>query len=370
MLPRSMLAVLSAACATPLVCGQDTALTWRGEPIALDALATAAPHAVDTVRAWLPFAARCGYRLVMSDDGRFVLGLSATFERRKPNREIGEVEALLALLRSTAAVTDRFLPAPAADAPPAVIVGARTEHYAELLAHVASLDARLAAWAAGAGRAVAGYVLSEPRIAAWIEDPSGVDEWHPHNELVHRAAQLAIRGHARNLPDWLLLGLAWHVEDTVRESIWCFPFRSGFVSVDSHADWGLWLANEFKKSRRRKADKPAVLGIDEFAAWRSDEAEARFDAGTAYVSFGVARFLAEQHTEHLAGLLKALDARIEEGRKVWVSAHEWTTDPKWRVPAAEQLAMLAGDDAGFLADVTAFFVAKKANQRRRADGRR
>jgi len=38
------------------------------------------------------------------------------------------------------------------------------------------------------------------------EDPAGVDEWQPYNELVHRTAELLIRARAPQLPAWLMRG--------------------------------------------------------------------------------------------------------------------------------------------------------------------
>lgn len=343
---------------------QDPALTWRGEPLEVAALASAVPSAEASIRAWLPFAAEHGYRLVLADDARTVLVLSPTCARKNIKKEHREVDVMLGLLRESAAVADRFLAPWAEGEAPAVIVCVRTEHYRPLLAHVASLDPRLKEWSESAGRAVAGFILSEPFVGAWIEDPTGVEEWYPYNELVHRATQLQLRGRAGELPAWLLLGLAWHVEDTVCKSVYCFPYRNGFVSVGAHTDWGLWLANEFKKGRREKGGKPALLSIDEFATWRPGSVAGEFEESKAYLSFGVARFLADEHPEKFREVLAAFDAAIEKGRVTWISANEWTTNPDFQLTSDEQLATLQGLGDDVLDRATEFFRGKKANERK------
>jgi hypothetical protein len=320
----------------------------------------------DTVGTWLAFADALGYRLVLSDDCRVLLGLSGTFARTKPKKEHREVEVMLGLIRDTCAVTDRFAGASAKEPPPCVILCARTADYAKVVGQIGSIDPRLKDWSERAGAAAMGFVLSDPLVAAWIEDPVGVQEWHPYNELVHRTAQLIIRERAPRVPAWLLLGLAWHVEDTVRGSIYCFPHRTSFVWATEHTDWGLWLANAFKKERRDKAKRPQTVGIDEFADWRPDSGRDEYDLGRAYISFGVARYLAHEHTAAVRSLAEKLSAAAEKGSRITVSPTEWRTDPDYHLPSAEQLALLCEIDEQLLAKVTGYFQKRKANERRLA----
>jgi hypothetical protein len=47
-----------------------------------------------------------------------------------------------------------------------------------------------------------------------------------------------------------------------------------------------------------------------------------------------------------------------------ISELEWRTDPDYRIPAADQLAMLDAIAPDFLATLTGYFQKKKANERR------
>ena len=399
--------LLGAAAAVPAQedSKADT-VAWRGELCSLARLREerAATAAADLAARWIPFARALGYRLVLSEDTHVLLCLSDTYARTRQDREHREVGVMLGLVRDTAAVVGPFTsaaamqrsvvtigaheqpsgatpssgaappsngapPRSAATPPPVAIVCCRHRDYPRLLAHVATLDERLRPWAASAARSVCGFILSDPLIAAWIEDAPGVDEWHPHNELVHRTAQLLVRGRAPALPSWLLLGLAWHVEDTVRECIYCFPHRAGFVSAAAHTDWGLWLANHFKKERRRKAKLPTVLTAEEFVGWRP-ESDEEFESGKAYLAFGVARWLMCEHPDAVLPFAVELSAAAERGRRTWISATEWRTDPDYQVPVAAQLAALHRLDGQALGRITEWFRKKKANERKPGPGRR
>lgn len=364
---RSLCAVLLAAAPSDLL-GQGPIVTWRGEDRSLDAVTSDVAAASAIVKAWLPFASENGCRLVLSDDARVLLVLCDSYARRGDKKENNDVDVMRGLLRSTCAATDRVIP-PVAGAEPVVVLGVRAASYPKLLDHVAKVDPRLKAWASSAGAAVNGFVLSEPLVGAWVDDPPGVDEWHAHNEVVHRTAQLLVRRRAPQLPSWFLLGLAWHVEDTVQGSVYCFPYRSGFVSACEHTDWGLTLANNFKPGRRKKDGKEPVLSIQEFADWSPGGAD-DFTGGRAYVAFGVARYLAHEKTTAVQDLAAKFTAAIEKGSKVWTSATEWKVVPDYKVPVAEQLAMLSAVEADLLTKVTDYFQKKKANERRAPDKKR
>ncbi|MEZ5990240.1 MAG: hypothetical protein R3F30_14195 [Planctomycetota bacterium] len=337
-------------------------LTWKGKDLPRAEVAADDAGLAGVLEAWAPFADANGYRLVLDDDRRVLLVLSGSHERLKSGKENNAVKNYVELAGKTDAVCDGYLGAAEAGQAPLVLVCTRTVDYGKLLAHLRKLHPDLAGWLDGAGRSVAGFVLSEPLVAAWIEDPEGVTEWHPYNELVHRLAQLRVRRQATFLPDWLLLGLAWHTEEAVRRSVYCFPHRRGFVSAASHTDWGLWLANSFKARSRKKAGKPADLELSEFAGWRPGGDDG-FDSGKAYLSFGVARYLASKHAEALRSLMHELCAATEKGRKVWLSDTEWKTDPEYAVPVEDQAKLLAAVDGDLMAEVSDWFRKKKANDR-------
>ena len=362
LVPRWLCALALLVAGSSRVLAQEAILTWRGEDRALTAVSGEAASACSAARAWHPFASENGCRFVLSDDARVLLVLCESYARRGGKKEHHDVEVMRGLLPSTCAATDRIFP-PVAGDEPVVVLGVRAASYPKLLDHVTKVDPRLKAWACSAGARVNGFVLSEPLVAAWIDDPPGVDEWHAHNELVHRTAQLLIRRQAPQLPSWLLLGLAWHVEETVQDSVYCFPYRSGFVSACEHTDWGLTLANNFKPARRKKDGKEPVLSIQEFADWVPGSAD-DFTGGRAYVAFGVARYLAHEKTTAVQDLAAKFNAAIEKGSKVWVSATEWKTVPDYRIPVEEQLAMLNAVEGDLLAKVTDYFQKRKANERR------
>jgi hypothetical protein len=314
------------------------------------------------VKKWLPFARDIGYRLVLADDRRVLLVLSPTYTRRQPKKEHHDVEVMLGQVRDTIAAASAFARPPEGD--PLIVIGVRRADYAKVLAKVVAVEPRVKSWADGAARSVTGFILSEPLLAAFLEDPEGVEEWQVGNELVHRVAQLLVRSSAPQLPPWLMIGLGWHIEDTVCSSVYCFPHRTGFVADAEHTDWGLCLANNFKVARRKKDGRPPILTAEEFADWRPEAGKDEFTTGRAYVAFGVARFLAHEHPSELAALMKQLHAAIEKGSKTWTSDTEWQTNPDFRVPVADQLALLNRVADAFLARVTDYFVKKKANERR------
>lgn len=341
-------------------------VSWRGELRAIDALDGAPAAVVDTLKAWSPYARERGGRLVLSDDRRILLVVGDN-HARKGKKEPKSIEKMLSKGAETLAATDRFLP-PASDRP-LVVVCARTVDYPRLLGHVAVLEPRLVDWASTMANRVTGFALAEPLCAAWIEDPRDVEEWRPENELVHRLAQLTLRSRAKALPDWLLVGMAWHVEDAVCGGIYCFPNRSSFVSVNEHTGWGQQIANQFKAATRKKAGRAPTLQIEEFASWRPGASGTEYTDGTVCTVFGIARYLATQHPQAVPALVAAMAKAHEDGSRVWVSEFEWRTDPDYRVPADAQQRMLEAIDPRLMEAASAWFAAKKAADRRSLGGR-
>jgi hypothetical protein len=339
-------------------------VSWKGQEVPIAEIEKHAPPAARTAAAWLPLAAAANYRLVLSDDRQVLLVLNARYERRSARTERPDVKKLLALVDTTIAVTDALLGRQDEDAPPAVVVAALGPDYERILAQVATIDPRLRSWAATSARSVTGFALSEPLVAAWLDDGVGQGEWDPLNELVHRTTQLLARRRAPQLPPWFVLGLAWHVEDSVRGGIYCFPHRDGFVWAAEHGDWGKRLASEFKPSRRKSAELPAVLSIEEIAGWDPMQDPGEFDTSRACVAFGIVRYLASSNPESVGTVARAFDEAIRDGWKVTISEIEWTTDPNYRLPAGRQLEILESVDPDFLTHVTDAFVRKKLGQGR------
>ncbi len=347
-----------SAHAAPAQTPADAVVTWRGKPRSIAAMAAAAdlgPDAVRAVEAWGPWAAARGYRLVLDEAARVVLVLSPTYARRAQGRkEDNTVERFVASVARTLAEFDRLVPPArlAADPPQAVVViGVQQEHYRAVVDAIAARDERLREWAAGAGPTLVGFTLSEPLVGVWIEDPTSTEEWNPENELVHRVAAELIAQHAANLPRWLQVGLAWHIEERVMRSVYCFPYRAGFVSIYDHTDWDRPLMQKFKT----RAEQP--LELDEVASW---DPRGGFDEQRAYLAFGIARFLADHETGGVPALLVDLHPQISEKSKVATGEFTWTTDPDYRLPLSDQLAALEKHGgAGFLTRVTDFFIQGK-----------
>jgi len=339
---------------------EEVVVTWKDRDLPVKQLAGDAPRAIPLITEWTEFARKHGYRLVLSDNRRVLLVLSGTYHRLKNGKEFHDVARSLELVDDTCAVVDSFAAPPGDSTPPVPIVCVKSKDYPALLDYVTARHEKVKQWAGAAARKVAGFVLSDPLLAAWIEDPQGVTEWLPYNELVHRTAQLMIRREYPHLPDWLLLGLAWHTEDEVCRSVYCFPHRAGFVFATEHTDWGLWLANRFKARRRKKNKLPPCLQMTEFADWFPRK-DGGFSTGKAYISFGVARYLVRQRAKSLPELEKKLNDAVEKGSKVKLSDTKWTTNPDYQLPVDEQLALLEKVDSGFLKHVTRYFQSKKAN---------
>ncbi|MBK8976969.1 MAG: hypothetical protein IPM29_13715 [Planctomycetes bacterium] len=330
--------------------GQSVTFAGREVPLAelpLPAQAVAA--------AWQPLAETADYRLVLAADAQVLLVLNDHYARPHGRGERPDLAKLLDDLEATTAAVDALLGAADPALPPAVVVAATTPDYPAVLARVAAIDPRLAAWADARGRNVTGFVLSEPLCAAWLDDGVGQQEWDRHNELVHRAAQLLLRRRAPQLPPWFALGFAWHVEDLVRGSIYCFPHRTGFVWATEHGDWGKQLAADFKPAHRKAAGLPAELTIEEIADWDPQREAPEFDARRACIAFGIVRFLAVQHPDALATVARAFDEAIRSGWVVTLSDTEWTTNPDYRLPADRQLAILRAVDPDLLQALTTAF---------------
>lgn len=358
--------LLALSSTLSLAAQQQHDVSWRGAAHSLDELRAQCPAAGPVAARWQTFAAEQHYRLVLADDGLVLAVLPDSFAMKSRTKEHAEVSAMLDLLRDATAVVQPLLGLVPAEQAPVVVVAARDRGRDALLQHVASLDPRLTAWASGPARQVTGFILSEPLVAAWVDDAGGLEEWHRHNELIHRAAQLLLRSRAPQLPPWFALGFGWHVEETVLGGIYCFPHRSGFVWATEHTGWGLALAHDLQPARRKKANLPATLTLGEIAGWEpAAGSDKTFERSKALLAFGLVRFLAHERPHRFAEVASQLDAAIQKGWKRWISEHEWTTDPDYRLPEEQQLEALRMADPEVLAQATKWFLAKKANERRR-----
>lgn len=357
-----------AAASTPVssVPISPVPVTWKGEDLDAATLAERVPLAAPVAARWAPFAAAHDYRLVLGDDAQVLLVLRPEHARQSARSERPKVKKLLATLHATVDEVASLLGEPTTPEPPVVLVAAAEPDYPALLDHVATIDPRLQAWAQGPARRVTGFVLSEPLAASWLDDAKGQEEWNAENELAHRAAQLLLRRLAPQQPPWFALGFGWHVEEAVKESIYCYPYRAGFVWAAEHTGWDKRLRSDFGASHRRKEKLPTELTMEEFADWdpsrtpaTDDPAGQGFDHHRAGVSFGLVRHLATTRPGSLVEVARGFDAAIQEGWKVVISETEWTTDPNYRLPPAKQLEVLQRVEQDILPEVTEAFAKGK-----------
>ena len=349
-----LLRVLGALMPVVPVCCQE--VTWRGRTVPLAEIRGELRDATaEAVTTWWSFASDHGYRLILDDAQDVLLVLHQGHARTQARRERPSVEKFLAALGDAQELAVPLLPEVGGDSQPAVLVGAVEKDYAALLDHIARVEPRIAGWAAARAGSVAGFVLSEPLVAAWLDDGRGQEEWDARHELVHRAAQLLLRRSAPQQPPWVALGFGWHVEDSVLGSIYCFPHRAGFVWAAEHSGWAGRLKTGFQASRRRAAGRPPVLAIDEIASWDPMRDPDGFDADRALLAFGVVRHLCDLGPGSAAGAFRGFDTAIRAGWKVQLSETEWTTDPDFRLSAARQQEVLDAAEEGFLDSATQAF---------------
>ncbi len=336
----------------------DGIVTWREDQRAIESLTAEeglGPGPIAAVNTWASWAAERDYRLVLTDDGSVLLVFSETYARRqRGRREDSTMLRFLSSVEKTIAEVDRLIPPaviPDAQSKTIVVIGVRQEHYPDVLEAVATQHETLREWTSAAALSRSGFMLGEPLVAVWIEDPPGMEEWNRENEVVHRVAAELLARYAPNLPKWLQVGVGWHIEDRVMDSIYCLPYRTGFVSVYDHTDWDRNLMQLFKRRRR------TPLELQEVAEWIPREG---YDRDKAYIAFGISRYLADHAPESLPPILRELNEQITEKRKVPTGEYTWIVDTNYSLPIPEQLAFFekhAGET--FLTEVTRFFIEGK-----------
>jgi hypothetical protein len=240
------------------------------------------------------------------------------------------------------------------DTETAVLVAARdADDYGAALELLAERHEHLRGWIEQA-RATAGCTLESPLIAIWLLEGGGLEEYRPENELVHRLATLLVHRRFDHQPAWMLQGLAWHFEDALLDTLYCFPGRSEFVFATEHAGWDKALKSEH-------ADVEALACADVIALERG-----RFDAGAAQRAFGAARFLAEHRADALPQVLEELRLLREEKGIEHGTDGTWKRIPGYEPSAADVEAVLvkaAGEDV--LAEMLASFRKGKGYRPRR-----
>ncbi|MEZ5976729.1 MAG: hypothetical protein R3F34_00700 [Planctomycetota bacterium] len=339
----------------------DLKVGWKGKDLPLDEVeGELGAKAAAAVTTWAPFAQEVECGMHLSADGRVLLLTRS--ERSKLSKELDLVE-------ETIAFVDAMLPAAGEDgeatgespttggttpsgAPrmpdptddeTVVLVQARdVKVYGKVLDRLKETEEYLGGWIPTARR-LAGFVITKPLCASWIELLDGQEEWDIRNELVHRLTHLLVARRFGELPYWLQLGIAWHVEEDLLNGVYCFPYRTEFVYASEHNSWPADLAKMF----RGKPDPffGALVG------WE----RGTYSGDKAREAFGFARFLALHHHDEFGPILRDLfDLRATKGVKG--TAQSWKLIPGFEPSEEDQAAVFAkhlGDD--FLDELVEYY---------------
>ncbi len=374
---------------------KDIALTWKGAAIDPAALPAGLDPAVGAaLEAWLPWTREYGGRIDIEASGRLVLIEHASASGVR--KHLAGVDAALAQLDrrfprlSKAPKTPAghggaggVLPedpegAPARggrsreevqrgsatqwgagarplDTETMVLLVLRDERDLErVLDRLVGLNPELAAWRAHASNHP-GFALESPLVGAVVVGAAGQEEFDAENEIVHRVAELSLLRRAGRQPYWLQQGWAWHVELAVRRSLYCFPYRDGFVSVGEHGGWDKALRAIWGKSH-------SPLTFDELTALQ----RGKWDDRAAKHAWGVVSYLDQRHPERIPELFEDLRLAWERGSRRELGGGRWERDAQWEL-SANELEELFAERLGrsFMADLQASFASGGAGPKRR-----
>lgn len=366
-------AFLLGALAPLAAAGDEAGVYWKGRFVAADELPDAIrPSARAAVTAWAEWAKANEYRLDLEDEGRVLLG--------SPSEKKSQLERWRALEARTIALFEELLPAPpradapkpgeASDPPPAgtdelpedpdgapagfepsftwsytfqwgsappepdadtavLFVLRNEEAQGALLGDLARRFDYLVEWTKAA-HSYTGFVLEQPMMGAYLLDAAGQEEWNPDNELVNRLTQLLVLRRFGRQPYAFVQGLAWVAEQRLCGAIYCFPYRNEFVWATEHTSWESELAKCFQP-------KDASIPLDDLLAWN----RGKYQNEAAQISFGLMRFLVQNHGGELPAFLEELRVYCEAHSKIDLGNGNWQRDLAFRVPEAELERMLA-----------------------------
>jgi len=355
MLPSLCLALVSclplASSSTPASAPSGEGfLTWHGQDVSLADVSDELSERLRTeLQAWGEWCAQHHYRAVLDDAGEALV--LASSDRR-------DFDQLAELAGKTAKLVDALAPRPerdpgetfrvpewgvgqhVPDRDTATVVLAETETDLESLLGLLETIKPYLAGHLPSKATVPAFHSEEASTGALLSAPRDVEigtVWRAHNEVVNRLARLLLHRRFGELPYWLEMGLAWHVEQSVMGDIYSFPGRNEFISVGDHAGWKNDLKREFRKRRKEP------LRLDEVAGWTSQH----WDGHAAAIAWGLAELLGKQPPEVLSAILEELRLDVKEHG---VEVHEdgsWQMIPGYRTPLERQDAILArhlGDD--------------------------
>jgi hypothetical protein len=195
-----------------------------------------------------------------------------------------------------------------------------------LLDHLEKNVPYLKDWISGA-RKQTGLTLEDPLVGAFVENASGQEEWNGDHEVLNRAVQLLLLRRFGQQPNWLVQGLAWEAEMAFDQSVYCFPYRDGFVFATEHTSWPSDLRIAFKD----RAAKP--LQVEELSRWQ----RGTWDGEAAPLAWGFVRVLCELQKSKERALSKLLEEfrairdqkdRQPTGATTWKSIEGWSMAPE------------------------------------------
>lgn len=317
----------------------ELVVNWKGHPTDVATITDELGEEVGRIAArWALIADERDANVHLTDDGRVLLFTHSL--RSKVKKE-------LELVADTLALVDEQLPArpsPQVDAGDetasrmddptdtgtmVLLQAADEEEYHVLLDEVIKGEVYLWEWRTSARR-LAGFTLTQPLVAMWIESLDGQEEWDIRNELVHRLAHMTVARRFGELPYWLQMGFNWHFEEELLSGIYCFPYRSQFVYATEHSSWPSDLAKDF---RNRK--KPY---FEDLANWRRGS----YQGEQARQAFGFARFLLTHHQEQTPQMLANLfHLRATQGVVVRADGG-WELIPGWEAEPDRQAQLIEG----------------------------
>jgi len=216
------------------------------------------------------------------------------------------------------------------------------DDFESLLANLAERFPFLEVWSHEA-RTQMGFVLGDPLCGAYLEEPAGVEEWDPDNELVNRSARLCLLRRFGELPNWLVQGYAWHMELALRNAIYCFPWRDEFASAGEHSGWDRLVAERYQSANLKPSD---------FMGWR----RGKYLDPEAKASWAACEYLLAKEKEKLPPLLDQLRVFREEHGRIQDDPASWRRDTSYEIPITDQHKLFTqalGD--GYLFRATLFF---------------
>ncbi len=227
--------------------------------------------------------------------------------------------------------------------------------FASITGHLGRKVPRLAGWAEAAPRGV-GFLLEDPLVAGWLMKVPTSEVWNPENELVNRLARLLIIERYGRLPHWLAQGLAWEFELRVCKDVYCFPFRTGFVSKKEHKSWPMRLP----AAMTARGEKQVT--VEGLSGWPRNT----WNEELAVLSWGAAALLVGHYDEELPRVFAAYAAvRFAEGRTTAPDG-SWEWIPDYEIPPAKELEILNRElGVDFNAELTRFARKPKGYRRPR-----